>query len=76
MSFLDEVSPPDMPQDLFVKMLYDCWHKCGGDVNRLLEIERLAKTCQEINDAGEQYTHPNADGAQAFANLCSAVDVR
>ena len=25
--------------------------------------------CCEINDSGEQYKHPNADGAQALANL-------
>ncbi len=73
-SFLDEMSPPDMTQDNFARMLYSCWQKCGGDADRLLAIEKAAKACQEINDAGEQYSHPNADGAQAFANLCSLVE--
>lgn len=72
--FLDTLTPPDMTQYAFVVMLHEIFEKCGGDVERLLEIEKAARVCQEINDSGERYNHPNADGAQAFANLCTLVD--
>ncbi len=35
----------------------------------LAQVRKHAVACCEINDSGEQYKHPNADGAQALANL-------
>jgi len=37
-------------------------------------IRRAAIACMEINDSGESYSHDNADGAQALANLFSALN--
>ena len=66
--------PPDVTEEVWHKWLYDAWLKVHAvDIEQLECVAKLAKACQEINDSGEQYTHQNADGAQAFANLCSAV---
>ena len=37
------------------------------------DIVRAACVCRDINDAGEQYTHENADGATALATLMSML---
>ena len=44
--FLDALTPPDMTQYTFVVMLYEIFEKCGGDVERLLEIEKAARACR------------------------------
>lgn len=75
MSLLQDMQPPDITEEAWHKLLYDAWLKINSvDIENLEEIARLAKICQEINDSGEQYCHENADGAQAFSSLCSAVD--
>lgn len=52
----------------------DEWWDDDFDIPSLMEIARHAKACKEINDSGEEYSHPNADGAQCLANLFSAVE--
>jgi len=37
------------------------------------ELLAAAQVCIEINDAGEAYTHPNADGAMALCCLFNAA---
>jgi len=37
-------------------------------------ISAAVAVCRDINDSGEEYSHPNADGAQALANLFDMID--
>ncbi len=46
----------------------DNW--CAGAI----ELRKAVKVCCDINDSGETYNAPNADAAQALANLFSLVE--
>jgi lysophospholipase L1-like esterase len=66
LDWLHEISAPDMTMLAFVKMIHDGWYKYH-------ELAAAVAACRDINDSGEEYTHPNADGAQALANLFSMI---
>lgn len=67
MKFIAELRSPDMPVHKWVEMIHKGWMDYH-------ELVAAVAACRDINDSGEEYSHPNADGAQALANLFSMVD--
>lgn len=67
MKFITEIRSPDMPVQKWVEMIHKGWMDYH-------ELAAAVAACRDINDSGEEYSHPNADGAQALANLFGMID--
>lgn len=46
----------------------------GSSQSEITKLRKAIIVCRDINDSGETYNSPNADAAQALANLFSLVD--
>jgi hypothetical protein len=66
LEFLRNLCPPDVPLHTWVETVY-------RDHLRYHELAAAVSVCVEINDAGESYSSPNADGAMALANLFKLI---
>jgi len=63
-----------LSQDVFASNLTLFAQCLDPKMSRLVEMEAAVAACRDINDSGEMYSHENADGAQALANLFSMLD--
>jgi len=65
--FIREIRPPDIPVHEWLEMIHKGWLDYH-------ELAAAVAVCRDINDAGEHYTHPNADETQGLKNLSQALE--